>query len=61
MDKGVKRLSILNMVLATALMLFVFVVEPSIFILNAFMENTGSYLGNIVERTFSLQTYQSSD
>ena len=61
MDKGVKRLSILNMVLATALMFFVFVVGPTIFILNAFMENTGSYLGNIVERTFSLQAYQSSD
>lgn len=61
MDKGVKRLSILNMVLATTLMVFVFVVGPTIFILNAFMENTGNYLGNIVERTFSLQAYQSSD
>ncbi|SNT69538.1 BCCT family transporter [Psychrobacter sp. LV10R520-6] len=61
MDKGVKRLSILNMVLATALMFFVFIVGPTIFILNAFMENTGSYLGNIVERTFSLQAYESSD
>ncbi|MGP4732591.1 MULTISPECIES: BCCT family transporter [unclassified Psychrobacter] len=60
MDKGVKRLSILNMLLATALMLFVFVVGPTIFILNAFMENTGSYLGNIVERTFSLQAYENS-
>lgn len=61
MDKGVKRLSILNMLLATALMLFVFIVGPTIFILNAFMENTGSYLGNIVERTFSLQAYENSD
>ena len=61
MDKGVKRLSILNMVLATGLMLFVFIVGPTIFILNAFMENTGSYLGNIVERTFSLQAYENSD
>ena len=61
MDKGVKRLSILNMVLATALMLFVFIVGPTIFILNAFMENTGSYLGNIVERTFSLQAYEHND
>ena len=61
MDKGVKRLSILNMSIATALMLFVFIVGPTIFILNAFMENTGSYLGNIVERTFSLQTYEHSD
>lgn len=61
MDKGVKRLSILNMALATLLMLFVFIVGPTVFILNAFMENTGSYLGNIVERTFSLQAYQLSD
>src|SRR5699024_5100718 len=61
MDKGVKRLSILNMILATVLMMFVFAVGPTIFILNAFMVNTGSYLGNIVERTFSLQAYQQGD
>lgn len=61
MDKGVKRLSILNMILATALMVFVFIVGPTLFILNAFMENTGSYLGNIVERTFSLQAYEHND
>lgn len=61
MDKGVKRLSILNIGLAVALMLFVFAVGPTIFILNTFMENTGSYLSNIVERTFSLQAYTGSD
>src|SRR5699024_5145300 len=61
LDKGVKRLSMLNMVLAIGLMLFVFAVGPTIFILNTFMENTGSYLSNIVERTFSLQAYTPSD
>ena len=61
MDKGVKRLSILNIILAFALMIFVFAVGPTVFILNTFMENTGSYLSNIVERTFSLQAYTSSD
>ena len=61
MDKGVKRLSILNIGLAVSLMVFVFAVGPTIFILNTFMENTGSYLSNIVERTFSLQAYTSSD
>lgn len=61
MDKGVKRLSILNMVLAVSLMLFVFAVGPTIFILNTFMQNTGSYLSNIVERTFNLQAYTASD
>ncbi len=61
MDKGVKRLSLLNILLAISLMVFVFVVGPTIFILNTFLENTGSYLSNIVERTFSLQAYTSND
>jgi choline/glycine/proline betaine transport protein len=61
LDKGVKNLSILNMVLAIALMAFVFVVGPTIFILETFLQNTGSYLNNIVERTFNLQAYTRSD
>lgn len=61
MDKGVKRLSILNMALAITLMAFVFIVGPSIHILESFLQNTGSYLNNIVERTFNLQAYTRSD
>lgn len=61
MDKGVKRLSMLNMLLAVSLMLFVFFVGPSIHILETFLQNTGSYLNNIVERTFNLQAYSRSD
>lgn len=61
MDKGIKNLSILNMLLAIFLMAVVFVVGPSIHILDAFVQNTGAYLGNIVERTFNLQAYTQSD
>lgn len=61
MDKGVKRLSILNMLLAMSLMLFVFFVGPTIHILETFLQNTGSYLNNIIERTFNLQAYTRSD
>lgn len=61
LDKGVKRLSIVNMVLAVSLMLFVFIVGPTIVILETFLQNTGSYLNNIVERTFNLQAYSRSD
>jgi choline/glycine/proline betaine transport protein len=57
MDAGIKRLSQLNMLLAIALMLFVFAVGPTVFILKTFMQNTGSYLSNIVERSFSLEAY----
>jgi len=61
MDKGIKNLSLLNMVLAITLMLFVFAVGPTIFILETFLQNTGSYLNNIIERTFNLQAYTRSD
>ena len=61
LDKGVKNLSILNMVLAVLLMTFVFIVGPSILILETFLQNTGSYLSGIVERTFNLQAYTRSD
>ena len=61
LDKGVKNLSLLNMILAIGLMLFVFMVGPSIFILETFLQNTGSYLNNIIERTFNLQAYSRSD
>lgn len=57
MDAGIKRLSQLNMLLAITLMLFVFAVGPTVFILKTFMQNTGSYLSNIVERSFSLEAY----
>ncbi|MBQ0833439.1 BCCT family transporter [Marinobacter sp.] len=61
MDKGVKRLSIMNMVLAIALMTFVFMVGPTIHILESFLQNTGSYMNGIVARTFNLQAYTLSD
>ncbi|AJE13692.1 MULTISPECIES: BCCT family transporter [Stutzerimonas] len=61
LDKGVKNLSLLNILLATLLMLFVLAVGPTIFILETFLQNTGSYLNNIVERTFNLQAYSRSD
>ena len=61
LDKGVKNLSLLNMVLATVLMLFVFTVGPTLFILETFLQNTGAYLNNIIERTFNLQAYSRSD
>src|SRR5690625_3709137 len=61
LDRGVKNLSLLNIFIAVGLMVFVFITGPTIFILNTFMENTGSYLSNIVQRTFNLQAYTGSN
>lgn len=61
MDKGIKNLSMLNMVLAVVLMVFVFAVGPTVHILETYLQNTGSYLNHIVERTFNLEAYSHSD
>ena len=61
MDKGIKNLSMLNMGLAVFLMAVVFAVGPSIHILNTLLQNTGAYLGGVVERTFNMQAYTHSD
>jgi BCCT family betaine/carnitine transporter len=47
LDKGVKRLSEINMVLAILLLLFVIVVGPTLAILTGFFDNLGSYLVNL--------------
>ena len=61
MDKGIKRLSIINMLLAVSLMSTVFIMGETIHILETFLQNTGSYISGIVERTFNLQAYSRSD
>ncbi|MBK5970293.1 MULTISPECIES: BCCT family transporter [Thiorhodovibrio] len=46
-DKGVKRLSEVNMVLAFLLLMFVVVVGPSLMIFKSFFQNIVSYLGEL--------------
>ncbi|GGD69321.1 BCCT family transporter [Lacimicrobium alkaliphilum] len=61
LDKGIRRLSELNMILAVALLLFVLVLGPTVFLLQAFVQNTGSYLSDIVDKTFNLFAYEKTD
>lgn len=49
LDKGVKILSNVNMILAFSLMLMVFFVGPTIYLLKSLIQNTGSYLSNFVQ------------
>jgi choline/glycine/proline betaine transport protein len=55
LDKGVRRLSELNLLLAFLLLAFVIVTGPTIFLARAFGDNVGNYLSNLVE--LSLRTY----
>ncbi len=61
LEKGIKRLSELNMILAVSLMVLVFLVGSSVFLLQAYVQNIGDYLSDIVRNTFNLFAYEKSD
>jgi len=58
LDKGVKRLSELNVILAIALLLFVLATGSTVFLLEAYVQNIGTYLGEVVQRTFRMYAYE---
>lgn len=61
LDKGIRRLSEANMLLAVGLLVFVLVLGPTVFLLKAYLQNTGAYLSDIVRNTFNLFTYEQTD
>jgi len=61
LDKGIRRLSELNMSLAVLLMLLVLVLGSTIFLMQALIQNVGAYLSDIVNATFNLYAYQKSE
>lgn len=58
LDAGIRRLSMFNMVLASFLLLFVLIAGPTVFLLSAFPQNTGSYLSEIFELSFRQFAYE---
>lgn len=58
LDKGIKRLSELNLILALVLLLFVFFTSSSIYILQTTIQNAGQYVSNLFSMTFNLYAYQ---
>src|SRR5690606_16380651 len=58
LDRGVRRLSEFNMVLAVALLAFVLVTGPTVHLLQAFVQNTGMYVSNVFSITFNLYAYE---
>ena len=58
LDRGVKRLSEINIILAILLLLFVLSVGSTVFLLQAFVQNVGTYLGAVVSRTFRMYAYE---
>ncbi|KTR06167.1 transporter [Aureimonas ureilytica] len=58
LDKGIRRLSEGNLLVAIVLMLFVLAVGPTEFLFRAFVQNIGTYLNDFVSRTFKLYAYE---
>ncbi|WP_415721087.1 BCCT family transporter [Photobacterium ganghwense] len=61
LDVGIRRLSELNLILAILLIVFVLVAGPTLHLLNAFTQNLGQYITNIVDKTFNLYAYKPND
>jgi glycine betaine transporter len=51
-ERGVQWLSNFNMVVAVALVLFILIVGPTVFILGTLVEGTGDYFGGLIGRSF---------
>ncbi len=59
--RGIQWIANTNMVLAVFLLLFVFLLGPTVFILNTFTESLGAYLSNIIPMSFRTASYGDSD
>jgi len=60
-EKGIKWLSNANAVAAALLVLFLFVVGPTVFILSTFTESVGGYLTQLPTMAFRTGIYEGSD
>ncbi|WP_235894023.1 BCCT family transporter [Oceanidesulfovibrio indonesiensis] len=58
LDKGIRRLSEINLTLAGLLALFVLLVGPTLFVLNAVLENIGYYVQNLPALSTWNETYE---
>jgi len=56
-EKGVRWMSDINMLLAIGLLLFMLFAGPTQYLLNALMQNLGDYLGNVVGKSFDVYAY----
>jgi choline/glycine/proline betaine transport protein len=61
LHKGIRILSSLNIYLGLILLIFVFLVGPTVFLLNSFVQSLGYYLQHILEYTFRTDAFRGPD
>ncbi|MFS0786352.1 BCCT family transporter [Shouchella sp. 1P09AA] len=60
-DKGIKRLTNINIAFAGILLIFVISFGPTIFIFESMVTTLGSYVGNVVQMSLTLEPYAGSN
>ena len=60
LDKGIKRLSQLNMTIAGILLVAILILGPTLFILNSIIQNAGVYLNQLVQLATWTEAYDST-
>ncbi|MDO8908484.1 MAG: BCCT family transporter [Pseudohongiella sp.] len=58
LDRGIKRLSEINILLALLVMIFVWIVGPTLFITSGIVQNFGNYMQNLPWMSFWTEAYQ---
>ncbi len=61
LDAGIRRLSQINLTLAAILLVFILVLGPTIFILNALVENIGYYIQHFPQLSTWNETYEQTN
>jgi choline/glycine/proline betaine transport protein len=61
LDKGIQRLSQVNMTLAAGLLLFIFIAGPTVLLLSAYVENVGHYAQSLLDTLVWSGTYVGRD
>ena len=61
LDGGIRRLSELNLGLGLLLVTFLFIAGPTVFLMEAFVQNLGAYFQNIVSMTFRTYAFEGSE
>jgi len=60
LDKGIKRLSQINMTIAGFLLISVLLLGPTLFILNSIIQNAGVYLNQIIQLSTWTEAYENT-
>ena len=61
LDGGIKKLSNINVILAVALMGTILLMGNTVELLQAYVQNTGAYLSDIIYKTFNLYAYEKKE